>query len=74
MKGGVLAYVMIIIITVMALVNFFMPFFTDYKTDPWITYWFLVLASSIAGYKGLSNLILEKIFNKPMQEDRKETD
>lgn len=57
---GILAYVMIAIITFMALVNFVAPFFTDYKTDPLITYFFLVVSSSIAGYKGLAGFLLNK--------------
>lgn len=74
MRRGLLAYVMIFLITIMALANFFAPFFTSYKTNPLITYYFLLLAGSIAGFKGVGALVLNRFFGGAEEEkaERKE--
>lgn len=61
MKRGVLAYVMIVLITIIGLVNFFAPFFTEYKTDPLITYGFMAVAATIAGFKGVGQNFLRRL-------------
>lgn len=73
MKRGLLPSVMIVFITVIGLVNFFAPFFIEYKTNPLITYFFLFMAGSIAGYQGASSILLNWIRNKlpePEKTDR----
>lgn len=74
MRRGLLAYVMVFLVTLMALVNFFAPFFFNYKTNPLITYYFLLLAGSIAGFKGVGSLFLKRMFSDPEKEkpERKE--
>lgn len=68
---GVLSLLMLVLITVMGLTNFFAPLFTDYKTDPIVTYIFMGVASGIAGYKGFAaTYLLHKI--KPPDNDRQE--
>lgn len=62
-QRGVLAYVMIILITLIGLVNFFAPFFTSYKTDPLITYAFICVAATIAGFKGVVHTFVRRIGN-----------
>ena len=57
MKRGVLPYVMIVLMTVIGMVNFLAPFVTDYKSDPFITYIFMGVASTIAFGKGLSHFL-----------------
>lgn len=58
---GLLPYVMIILITVIGLVNFFAPFFTAYDTDPLITYVFMGVAATIAGFKGVGQNLLRRV-------------
>jgi hypothetical protein len=51
---GILSYVMIVLISLVGLVNFFAPFFYPaYRPDPVVTYIFMGTASAIAGFKGL---------------------
>lgn len=71
-QRGVLAYLMIILITLLGLVNFFAPFFTEYKTDPLITYAFIALASGIAGFKGVGSSLLSKI-TSPKEQSKEES-
>lgn len=75
MKRGLLPSIMIVLITVIGLVNFFAPFLSEYKTVPLITYFFLFTAGSIAGYQGVAAILLNWIKDKiPEQEkiDKKE--
>jgi hypothetical protein len=58
---GLLSIVMVVLLTLVGLVNFFAPFFTDYKTDPLITYIFMGTASGIAGFKGVASLLVQRI-------------
>lgn len=69
MKRGLLPNIMIVLITVMGLVNFFAPFFTEYSTDPLVTYFFLFIAGSIAGYQGVVSLILDRLRAVPRGQD-----
>ena len=71
-QRGVLAYLMIILITVIGLVNFFAQFFTDYRTDPLITYGFMALASAIAGFKGVGQVFFRKMNNALTKEPTEE--
>lgn len=62
-QRGVLAYVMIFLITILGLVNFFAPFFTAYKTDPMVTYIFMAVAATIAGFKGVGQNVFRRVIN-----------
>lgn len=71
-QRGVLAYVMIILITIMGLVNFFAPFFSSYKTDPIITYAFIGVAATIAGFKGVAHTFIRRIGNAIVKDTSEE--
>lgn len=71
-QRGILPYVMIILITVVGLVNFFAPFVTDYKTDPLITYVFMGVAATIAGFKGVGQGLFRRINNAVAKEPSEE--
>lgn len=61
---------MLVFVTLIALTNFFAPFFNhDYKTDPLVTYAFMGLASSIVGYKGVHAFIGRGRNHDPKRED-----
>lgn len=62
MDRGFWPTLMVVLLTVMGLTNFFVPIFVhDIKTDPVITYIFMGTASSIAGFKGMSSLLMQRI-------------
>lgn len=72
-QRGSLGYVMIILISIVGLVNFFAPFFLNYKTDPLITYMMMGTASAIAGFKGVGLTLLNKLGTpKEPTEEKKE--
>ena len=73
MKRGVLAYVMIILITAIALTNFFVPIFDrDVKTDPLITYAFMGVAATLAGFKGVGQSFVRRILTAISKETSEE--
>lgn len=67
-----LAYVMIVLITIIGLVNFFAPFFTRYDTDPLITYVFMAVAATIAGFKGVGQNLLRRVGKALVKEPEEE--
>lgn len=67
-----LAAAMIVILTVVGLVNFFAPFVMQYQTDPLITYIFMGTGATIAGYKGIATLILQRFGVKDIEKEDKE--
>lgn len=71
-QRGVLAYIMISLMTIMGVVNFFAQFLTNYHTDPLITYIFMGMASAIAGFKGLGAAYFQrpgqKVLKPPAEE------
>lgn len=71
-QRGILAYLMIILITIIGLVNFFAQFFTDYKTDPLITYAFIGVAAAIAGFKGVGQGLFQRMNNSLLKEAKEE--
>lgn len=67
-----LATVMIVILTIVGLVNFFAPFVTAYKTDPLITYIFMGTGATIAGYKGLATVLIQRLGMRDSEQKEKE--
>lgn len=70
MAKGLWSYFFIIVISLMGLTNFFAPLFiAEYKTNPWITYFFLFFASGMSGYKGLVAFIMSYMKEIPKEKD-----
>lgn len=71
-RRGTLAYVMIVLIALIGVVNFFAQFFTDYHSDPIVTYIFMGVASGIAGYKGVGAAFLQRYTSTKEPTEEKE--
>lgn len=73
-QRGLLAYVMIYLITIIGLVNFFAPFFSEYQTDPLITYTFMGVAATIAGFKGVGQNLFRRMNSALTKETKEENE